>query len=233
MSTTHLTPLWLSLKVALISTLIVFAAGVLLARLLARRTFTGKSLIESLFLLPMVLPPTVVGFILLYLFGNQGILGRWLASWFDLHIVFTWVGAVIASVVVSFPLMYQSAAAAFAGQDQRLEHVARTMGASEWRVFWTVSFPLAWSGLLSGLVLSFARALGEFGATLMIAGYIPGRTDTLPLAIYFAVEAGEMKQASFWAAIVVALGFSTMMWLNWWNQRSVRRYSHPHTRQEP
>ncbi|HJV44331.1 MAG TPA: molybdate ABC transporter permease subunit [Bacillota bacterium] len=222
MNEMNLAPLFLSLKVAFFSTSIVFITGVLLARLLARRTFFGKSLIESLFLLPLVLPPTVVGFGLLILFGKNGIIGRWLLSWFDIQIVFSWIGAVVASVVVSFPLMYQSAIAAFTGIDKRLENVARTMGASEWRVFWTISFPLAWSGLLSGLVLSFARALGEFGATLMLAGFIPGKTDTLPIAIYFAVESGDMDQASFWVTIIIALGFSTIMWLNWWNKRRIK-----------
>jgi molybdate transport system permease protein len=222
MNETNYSPLFLSLKVAFISSFIVFIIGVLLARLLARKTFFGKSFVESLFLLPLVLPPTVVGFGLLILFGKNGILGRFLLSWFDVQVVFSWIGAVIASVVVSFPLMYQSAVAAFGSIDQRLENVARTMGASEWRVFWTISFPLAWSGLLSGLVLSFARGLGEFGATLMLAGFIPGKTDTLPMAIYFAVESGEMNKASFWVTIIVALGFSTIMWLNWWNKRNVR-----------
>jgi molybdate transport system permease protein len=229
MNETNYSPLFLSLKVAFISSFIVFIIGVLLARLLARKTFFGKSFVESLFLLPLVLPPTVVGFGLLILFGKNGVLGRFLLSWFDVQVVFSWIGAVIASVVVSFPLMYQSAVAAFGSIDQRLENVARTMGASEWRVFWTISFPLAWSGLLSGLVLSFARGLGEFGATLMLAGFIPGKTDTLPMAIYFAVESGDMNKASFWVTIIVALGFSTIMWLNWWNKRNVRRYSHNHT----
>jgi molybdate transport system permease protein len=233
MNETNFTPLLLSLKVAGISTSVVFIMGVFFARLLARRIFFGKSLIESIFLLPLVLPPTVVGFGLLLLFGKNGIMGRWLLSWFDVQIVFSWMGAVIASVVVSFPLMYQSAVAAFGNLDQRLENVARTMGSSEWRVFWTISFPLAWSGLLAGLVLSFARALGEFGATLMLAGFIPGKTDTLPISIYFAVESGEMEKATFWVIIIVALGFSTIMWLNWWNKQNARRYSienHTHTR---
>jgi molybdate transport system permease protein len=233
MSETTITPLLLSLKVAGISTSIVFITGVFFARLLARRTFFGKSFIESIFLLPLVLPPTVVGFGLLLLFGKNGIIGRWLLSWFDVQVIFSWKAAVIASVVVSFPLMYQSAVAAFGSLDQRLENVARTMGSSEWRVFWTISFPLAWSGLLTGLVLSFARALGEFGATLMLAGFIPGKTDTLPIAIYFAVESGEMDKATFGVATIVALGFSIIMWLNWWNKQNARRYSienHTHTR---
>lgn len=219
------TPLLLSLKVAGISVVIVFITGVFFARLLARREFFGKSMVESLFLLPLVLPPTVVGFGLLILFGKNGWIGSWLLSWFDLQIVFTWIGAVIASVVVSFPLMYQSAVASFKSLDSRLENAARTMGASEWRVFWTVTFPLAWPGLLSGSVLSFARALGEFGATLMLAGYIPGKTDTIPIAIYFAVEGGHMEKATFWVVIIVALGFSTITWLNWWTKRQIRRFS--------
>nr|WP_155837045.1 molybdate ABC transporter permease subunit [Aneurinibacillus terranovensis] len=218
------TPLFLSLKVAGISTSIVFITGVLLAFLLARRNFTGKSLLDSFFLLPLVLPPTVVGFALLILFGRNGWIGHWLISWFGIQVVFTWLGAVIASVVVAFPLMYQAASAAFQTLDEKVENAARTLGASEWRIFWTVSFPLAWPGILAGLVLSFARALGEFGATLMIAGYIPGKTNTIPLAIYFAVDAGDMDNAAFWVIIIVALGFSTITWLNWWSKRN-RRYA--------
>ncbi|KIV60231.1 molybdate ABC transporter permease subunit [Aneurinibacillus migulanus] len=221
----NLHPLILSVKVAGIATVIVFIVGVGMAFLLARRSFTGKSVIESLFLLPLVLPPTVVGFGLLILFGKNGWIGKWLINWFDIQIVFTWIGAVIASVVVAFPLMYQAASAAFQTLDEKLEQAARTMGASEWRIFWTVSFPLAWPGVLAGLVLSFARALGEFGATLMIAGYIPGQTDTLPIAIYFAAEAGQIEQATGWVIIIVALGFSAMMWLNWWGRRNIRRFA--------
>ncbi len=219
------TPLLLSLKVASISTVMVFIMGVLFARLLARKDFVGKGFIESIFLLPLVLPPTVVGFGLLILFGKNGVLGQWLLSWFDIQVVFSWIGAIIASIVVSFPLMYQSASAAFQQVDSKYENVARTMGASEWRVFWTISFPLAWPGVLAGIVLSFARGLGEFGATLMLAGYIPGKTDTIPIAIYFAVEGGHMEIASFWVVVIVALGFSMIIWLNWWTKRNLRRYA--------
>ncbi|MCM3743121.1 molybdate ABC transporter permease subunit [Sporosarcina luteola] len=218
-------PLLLSLKVAAISTTVVFISGVFFARVLARKQFFGKSMIEAIFMLPLVLPPTVVGFALLLLFGKHGWIGKWLIDWFDVQIVFTWLGAVIASIVVSFPLMYQSAAAAFNSLDDRLENAARTLGASEWRVFRTISFPLAWPGLLAGLVLSFARGLGEFGATLMLAGYIPGKTDTIPMSIYFAVESGQMEKAAFWVVIIVALGFSTILWLNWWSRRNMQRYT--------
>ncbi|UOQ44717.1 molybdate ABC transporter permease subunit [Halobacillus salinarum] len=221
-------PLFLSLKVAAIATIIVFISGVLLARLFARKHFRGRSVLESFFLLPLVLPPTVVGFGLLYLFGKSGPLGRLLLDWFHLQVVFSWVGAVVAAVVVSFPLMYQSASAAFQNYDQNIENAALTMGASKWKVFFTISFPLAWPGLLAGLVLTFARALGEFGATLMLAGYIPGKTDTIPLAIYFAVEAGHTEKAQMWVIVIVALGFCSILWLNWWTKRNLL----PFTRQK-
>ncbi|MED4783375.1 molybdate ABC transporter permease subunit [Brevibacillus choshinensis] len=222
---TNFTPLILSLKVAALSTSLVFVIGLLMARLMTQRNFFGKNLLESFFLLPLVLPPTVVGFGLLFLFGKNGFLGKLLTDWFGIQVVFTLTGAVIASVVVSFPLMYQSAVAAFTSVDRRLEDAARTLGASEWRLFWTVAFPLAWPGLLAGFVLSFARGLGEFGATLMLAGYIPGKTDTIPVAIYFAVEAGQMEKALFWVIIIVSLGMGTTFWLNWWSRRNVRRYA--------
>lgn len=214
----------LSIKVAAIATIIVFIVGTLFARLLSRKEFPGKTVIESLFLLPLVLPPTVVGFGLLILFGKEQLLGKLLYEHAHLQIVFSWIGAVIASAVVSFPLMYQSASAAFKQVDGSLERTAHTLGASKWRVFKTITFPLAWPGLLAGVVLAFARALGEFGATLMIAGYIPGRTDTIPMVIYFAVEAGDMNTAMFWVIIIVALGFSTILWLSWWTNRNLRRF---------
>jgi molybdate transport system permease protein len=218
-------PLFLSLKVAGISTFFVFISGVFLARLFTRKRFFGKDVLESFFMLPLVLPPTVVGFGLLLLFGKNGFIGKWLLAGLGVQVVFSWIGAVIASSVVSFPLMYQSARGAYESLDQKLENAARIMGASSWRIFWTITFPLAWPGLLSGLVLSFARALGEFGATLMLAGYIPGKTDTIPLAIYFAVESGQMQSAEFWVVIIAALGFSTIMWLNWWSKHNLRRYA--------
>jgi len=221
---TNLTPLLLSLKVAALSTSFVFVIGLVLARLMTQRDFFGKHLLESIFVLPLVLPPTVVGFGLLLAFGKNGFFGKLLAQ-FGIQIVFTLTGAVIASIVVSFPLMYQSAVAAFTSIDRRLEGAARTLGASEWRLFWTVAFPLAWPGLLAGFVLSFARGLGEFGATLMLAGYIPGKTDTIPVAIYFAVEAGQTEKALFWVVIIVSLGMGTTFWLNWWSRRNIRRYA--------
>lgn len=225
MSDINFSPLWLSLQTATKATIVVFIVGVFLARIISRHSFPGKSILEAIFLLPLVLPPTVVGFGLLYLFGKNGFLGQLLHHWFDTQIVFTWYAVVIAAIVVAFPLMYQSARAAFQQYDPNIENAAYTMGASRWKVFWTISFPLAWPGLLSGLVLTFARALGEFGATLMIAGYIPGVTDTIPLAIYFAVESGNMETAKFWVIVIVALGFGAILWLNWWSKRNMERYS--------
>ena len=218
-------PLWLSLKTASISTVVVFLVGVFLAYVISRRTFFGKSVVEAIFLLPLVLPPTVVGFALLYLFGKNGLIGKLLIDWFDVQIVFTWYGALIAAIVVSFPLMYQSASAAFKQYDVNLENAARTMGKTKWQVFRTISFPLAWPGLLAGLVLTFARGLGEFGATLMLAGYIPNVTDTIPIAIYFAVEAGDMSTAKIWVVAILALGFSAILWLNWWSARNMMRHT--------
>ncbi|WP_424237422.1 molybdate ABC transporter permease subunit [Bhargavaea ginsengi] len=223
MTVPDLSPLALSLRVALLSTLLAAITGIALARVMGRREFPGKSAAEALILLPLVLPPTVVGFGLIMLFGVNGPIGRLLEDWFGIRIVFTWVGAVIASFVVSLPLMYQSVQAAFEKVDPRWENVARTMGVSEWRIFRKVTFPLAWPGILAGLVLAFARGLGEFGATLMIAGFIPGETVTVPLAIYFTYEAGRTGEAMFWVVLITLLGLAAITWLNGWRRKTSRR----------
>lgn len=215
-----LSPLILSARVAVISTVFVFIVSLFLVRFMGQKEFYGKSLVEALILLPLVLPPTVIGFGLIYLFGLNGPIGSVLDEWFGIRLVFTWAGAAIASFVVSLPLMYQSALAAFEKVDPRWENVARTMGVSEWKIFRTISFPLAWPGIFAGLILSFARGIGEFGATLMVAGYIPGQTETVPLAIYFAYEAGEMEKAAFWVIIISTIGFTVMAWLNFWRKKN-------------
>lgn len=202
-------PVRLSLQVALWSTVFAGVLGLLVGRLLARRTFPGKSMVETLLLLPMVLPPTVVGFGLLMLLGKQGI-GDLLPA--GQTILFTWYAAVIASTVVSFPLMYQAAKSGFELIDPDLEAVAKTLGANGWQVFWHVTLPLAWPALLSGVLLSFARGLGEFGATLMVAGNIPGRTQTLPLGIYNAVESGSTSLAWRWVICLFLLSF-LFLWI--------------------
>jgi molybdate transport system permease protein len=212
-------PILLSLKVALIAVAIDAVLATLLARLLARREFPGKNLVESFIILPMVLPPTVLGFGLLILLGKRGLVGRFLLENFDLQIVFTWWAAIFAAAVVSFPLMYQSAKAAFASVDVALEQAARTLGSSESRVFLRITLPLAYPGLIAGLVLAFARALGEFGATLMVAGNIPGKTQTIPLAIYFAVETGENTLAWNLVLVITGLSITALFWLNLWARK--------------
>lgn len=217
-------PVILSLKVALAAVFVDFIAGLAVARTMARTEFMGKNVVESLIILPMVLPPTVLGYGLLILLGKRGPVGRFLLEYFDFQLIFTWWAAVIASAVVSFPLMYQSAKAAFAGVDISLEQAARTLGAREARIFLTITLPLAWPGILAGLVLSFARALGEFGATLMVAGNIPGKTQTIPLAIYFAVETGDTSAARNLVLVITALSFATVFWLNWWCKKKVQTW---------
>ncbi|MRR58489.1 MAG: molybdate ABC transporter permease subunit [Deltaproteobacteria bacterium] len=215
-------PIILSLKVALVAVAVDFTVGLTVARTMARKDFPGKNVLESLIILPMVLPPTVLGYGLLILLGKRGPVGRFLLETFDVQLIFTWWAAVIASAVVSFPLMYQSAKAAFAGVDVSLEQAARTLGAKELRIFLTVTLPLAWPGILAGLVLSFARALGEFGATLMVAGNIPGKTQTIPLAIYFAVETGDTAVARNLVLVITLLSFGAVFWLNWWSRRKLQ-----------
>ena len=184
----------LTLKVAGTATLIAGTLGVCLAwRLSVGRGWAGKW-IDAICALPLVLPPTVIGYCLILLLGRRGVLGQWLAE-YGINLIFSWQGAVVAATVVIFPLSYRSARAALDSVDHSLEDAARTLGASEWRVFVRVSFPLAWRGIFAGLTLAFARGMGEFGATLMIAGNLPGKTQTLALAIYDAFQAGNDDRA--------------------------------------
>ncbi len=193
-----LTPLWISLKTSLLATIITFFLGIAAAYWMLGYRGKGKSLIEGIFVSPLILPPTVVGFLLLMFFGKYGPAGQFLDK-FNFSIVFNWYGAAIAATVVSFPLMYRTALGAFEQIDQNLLLVAKTLGASQWTMFWRIMLPLSLPGVLAGTTLAFARALGEFGATLMLAGNIPGQTQTMPLAIYFAVEAGDNNEAWLWS----------------------------------
>lgn len=211
-----LSPILISLKVALIATIFTLGIGLFLARIFTKYTFKGKDIFEVLIILPMVLPPSVVGYGLLILIGKRGIIGQFLNNTFGISLVFTWVAACIAATVVSLPLMYQSCKAAFQNVDPVYENAAMTLGADKRRVFWKVSLPLAWPGIMSGIVLSFARALGEFGATLMIAGNIPGKTETIPLAIYFAVESGNLEKANILMGTVIIFSFILILSLNSW-----------------
>lgn len=209
-----LSPLWISLKTALLATAITFFLGIYAARLVVKmRRFRG--LVDGLFTLPMVLPPTVVGFFLLLIFGKNSIFGQMLA-YFEVNVVFSWWATVLASTVVAFPLMYRTTRGAFEQIDQNLIYAGRTLGMSEEKIFWRVVFPICWPGIAAGTVLAFARALGEFGATIMIAGNIPGRTQTMSTAIYTAVQAGDRALAYRWTGIIVLISFLVIMLMNYW-----------------
>jgi molybdate transport system permease protein len=192
-----LRPLCLTLKVASLATLFAFLAGVALAFMISRKKFWGRDWLDAVSTLPLVLPPTVLGYYLIVLVGRKGWIGRGLQETFGISLIFTWQGAVVAAAIVSLPLIFKSARAAFEEVDQNLENTARTLGLSEWGVFLRVSFPLAWRGIMAGTMLAFARAMGEFGATLMVAGNLPGKTQTLSLAVYDAVQAGKDHLAMF------------------------------------
>ena len=175
----------------------------------------GRGFIDGIFTLPLILPPTVIGFFLLLLCGKNGFVGKIFMS-FNKNIIFSWSATVIAATVVAFPMMYRTCRSAFEQIDKNMISAARTLGLSETKIFFKIAIPLAWPGIIGGLVLSFARALGEFGATLMIAGNIPGRTQTMPVAIFFAVEGGDMNKAMLWVLIIVAISFIMIFLLNYW-----------------
>jgi molybdate transport system permease protein len=204
---------WFTAGVAALSTLLILPIGVPLAWLLARRDWPGKSIVETAVALPLVMPPVATGLLLLKLLGRRGVLGGWLERTFGWEIVFTWRGVVVATAVMSFPLLVRTARVAVEGVNPRLEQVARTLGAGPWRVFFTITLPLAARGLVAGGLLAFARALGEFGATIMVAGYIPGATATLSLSIYHLVQLGRDTEALSLLGVSVVLAFGAV-WLS-------------------
>lgn len=208
-----LSPLWLSLQTSLCATALTFVAGVLCARWRLGRMGRGTTVLDAIFMLPIALPPSVIGLALLLIFGRTSPVGETLHE-LGATILFTWPATVLASFVVAFPIMYQTARGAFAQLDPALLDAARIFGRSESRNLWRILLPLAWPGIAAGTILSFLRALGEFGATLMIAGNIPGRTQTAPVAIFFAVEAGEMREALVLSAAVVLLSLAAIALLN-------------------
>ena len=196
------TTLALKLKVAAWATAINLVLGVAVGWLLARRSFFGRELLDAVLTLPFVLPPTVLGYYLLVVIGKRGWLGACLYQTFGINLIFTWQGAVIAATIVSFPLVLKSARAAFEGVDPQLEKAARVLGLGELALFFRITLPMAWPGILAGTLLVFARSLGEFGATLMVAGSIPGRTQTLSVAVYEAVQAGQDSVANTLVVII-------------------------------
>lgn len=215
-------PLFISIKTALVATIITFFLGIFAAQKVLRANSKLSWILDGLFTLPLVLPPTVAGFFLLILFGKKGVIGGPLAS-MGIDIVFTWYATVIAAVVISFPLMYRSAKAAFEQIDQNLVYAGRTLGMSEIMIFWKVILPLSWPGIAAGGILAFSRAIGEFGATIMIAGNIPKVTQTMPVAIYMAVQGNNMDKAKLWVVIIVVIAFVAILFMNFFARRR-RKY---------
>jgi len=207
-------PLYLTLKVSVAATFFSVIIGLGLAWLMARRGFWGKGVLDALIMQPLVIPPTVLGYYLLVLLGRSGPLGRFLEDTLGVTLVFTWKGAVIAAFVASLPLFVRPARAAIEGVDRNLENAARLLGKTEWEILKTITIPLAWRGIAAGSVMAFARATGEFGATLMVAGNIPGLTQTLPIAIYDAVQMGNTKMANILVGVITLFSFSVIYFVN-------------------
>lgn len=221
----HLSPILISMKTASAAIVITFFLGIFAAKLVVcMKSEKAKMILDGILTLPLVLPPTVMGFFILYIFGVNRLLGKFLLDYFSTKIVFSWTATVIAAVVISFPLMYRSARGAFEQVDHNLIMAGRTLGMSEGKIFWQVIMPLAMPGVLSGGVLAFARGLGEFGATAMIAGNIEGETRTLPLAIYSEVAAGNMGGALDYVAVVLFISFIVVVLMNYFTLRG-RKYA--------
>ena len=216
--TIDLSPLIISLRTATLSIIVTFFLGVAAAQLVYRlKSKTMKTILDGLFTLPLVFPPTVAGFFLLYIFGMRRPIGKFFIEYFAVKVAFSWGATVLAAVVISFPLMYRAARGAFEQVDPDVLSAGRTIGMSEWKIFWKVQLPIAWPGVISGAVLAYARGLGEFGATAMIAGNIKGKTRTLPLAVYSAVASGNMKEAGEYVAVLVCISFIVVICMNYFS----------------
>ncbi len=208
-------PVWISVKTAACTIAVVFFLGLAAAKLVAdRKSEKTKMILDGILTLPMVLPPTVAGYFLLYLFGVKRPIGMFFLNYFGIKIAFSWGSTVLAAAVISFPLMYRTSRGALEQVDENLIYAARTLGFSEWKIFFRVSLPACMPGIASGAILAFARGLGEFGATAMIAGNILGKTRTLPLAVYSAVSAGDMETAGNYVMVIVLVSFLAVVFLN-------------------
>ena len=210
-----ISPLIISIKTTITATCITFITGIAAAYWMEGYKGRLKGFIDAVLALPLVLPPTVVGFFLLLIFGRNGIIGKLLLK-LNTTIIFTWPATVIAASVVAFPLMYRTSRGAFEQIDKNIINAARTLGVSEWRIFLKVTLPLSWPGIGAATILAFARALGEFGATTMVSGNIPGRTQTIPVAIYFAAEGGDMNKSLIWVIIIVFISMVMIVLMNYW-----------------
>lgn len=213
MATDFWSPVLLSAEVAAVSGVLAIILGVIIGKGMANKRFKGKAIAETAFLLPLVLPPSVVGFLLIVIFGRNSFAGQFIEFIFKQPVMFTWWAAVIASTVVAFPLMYQSAKTGFEAIDRDIENAARVDGANDIQLFMNITIPLSYKAIISGSILSFARALGEFGATLMFAGNIPGKTQTIPTAIYVAIDSGNMEMAWLWVACMIGISFIMLVFV--------------------
>lgn len=221
MSPEEWTAIAISLKVSTIAVLLSFPLAIGIAWLLARKSFFGKTLLETIVYMPLVLPPVVTGYLLLYLLGRRGTIGSFLNSCFGLDFIFDWKGAAIASAIVSFPLLVRSIRIGFASVDKTLEDAASTLGASPARVFMLISLPLAWQGIIAGIILAFARCLGEFGATIMVAGNVVGETQTIPLYVYDALQSpGGIDRAAGVLAFSIGISAIAIFSGQWLEHRS-------------
>ena len=224
----EISALMLSLKVAVVAMLTSLPVGIACAWILARLKFPGKALLDSLIHLPLVLPPIVVGYLLLVSMGRKGFIGEHLYDWFGISFSFSWRGAALAAAIVAFPLMVRAIRQSFEQVDLRLEQAARTLGASRLRVFMTITLPLATPGIISGMVLAFARSLGEFGSTITFVSNIPGETRTIPLAMYSFIETpGAEAQAFRLCAISVIIALLSLMASEWLNRKAQQRVTTP------
>lgn len=214
----------LSLKVAAVAVAFSLPVGIFVAWLLARCQFRGKAILDSIVHLPLVLPPVVIGYLLLVLMGKQGVIGEWLFKWFGISFSFNWKGAALAAAVVAFPLMVRSIRLALEAVDMKLEQAARTLGAGFWRVMFSVTLPLAFPGILAGIVLAFARSLGEFGATITFVSNIPGETRIIPLAMYTLIQMpGKEAEAARLCVISILLSFAALLISEWLIRRSRKK----------
>ncbi|MBV4419849.1 molybdate ABC transporter permease subunit [Clostridium tyrobutyricum] len=212
-----ISPGLISIKTVSLATIITFFIGIAVAYWMTNYNGKFRNILDTIFTLPLVLPPTVVGFFLLLIFGKNGPAGKLLLK-LGTTLIFSWPATVVAATIVAFPLMYRTTKGAFEQIDNNVVNAARTLGVSDWKIFWRVMIPMAWPGIAAAAVLSFARALGEFGATLMVAGNIPNKTQTIPVAIYFAAENGEMGTAFIWVMLIVLISTIVIFFMNYWNE---------------
>lgn len=220
-------PLIISLKTGVVATILSFFLGIFAARKVIKAGPKGKAILDGLLTLPMVLPPTVAGFFLLLLFSLRRPVGQFLYGTFDIKVIQTWLGCIVAATIISFPLMYRNARAAFEQVDVNLVYAARTLGMSELKIFWRVILPSAGPGVVSGTILTFARALGEYGATSMLAGNIPGKTATISQKIAMVIQDGDYKSAGFWVIVIMIIAFAIIFAMNFVagkNMKNIHRY---------